>query len=158
MNKTILDPFAIGQDGARPRAGTAPLLARGLCRAWADRGYATLTEFNLKSGRRADVIAIDKTGEVLIAEIKSSVEDYRADRKWRDYVAWCDRFYFCVPAGFDTGLLPEACGVIVADAYGAEIRRQPAPRKLAAARRRVLVLRFAHAAANRLQRLNDSAP
>ncbi len=152
------DLFADGDSGASPRAGAAPKLARGLCRALADRGYATLTEFSLKSGRRADVLAVDKAGEVLIVEIKSSVEDYRADRKWRDYLAWCDRFYFCVPAGFDAGLLPEDCGLIVADGYGAEIRRQPPLRRLAAARRRALLLRFAHAAAGRLQRLLDPPP
>ncbi len=152
------DLIADGDSGAGPRAGAAPLLARGLCRALADRGYATLTEFSLKSGRRADVLALDRTGEVLIVEIKSSVEDYRADHKWRDYLAWCDRFYFCVPAGFDAGLLPEDCGLIVADGYGAEIHCQPPPRRLAAARRRALLLRFAHTAAGRLQRLVDPPP
>ncbi|MFQ5954139.1 MAG: MmcB family DNA repair protein [Kiloniellales bacterium] len=139
--------------GASPRA--AAMLTRGLCRALLDRGYAPLTEFNLKSGRRADVIAVDKAGQVLIAEIKSSVEDYRADRKWMDYLAWCDRFYFCVPAGFDTALLPDSCGLILADGYGAEFCREPQATPLAPSRRRALVLRFARTSAGRLQRLVD---
>jgi hypothetical protein len=143
---------------APPRAEATAALTRGLCRALAERGYATLTEFSLKNGRRADVIAIDRAGEVLIAEIKSSVEDFRADRKWLDYLPWCDRFYFCVPLGFDIALLPAQCGLIVADAYAAEIHREPEPTPLAAARRRALLLSFAHAAAGRLQRVVDPAP
>jgi hypothetical protein len=141
-----------------PRAEATAALTRGLCRALAARGYATLTEFSLKNGRRADIVAIGRAGEVLIAEIKSSAEDFRADRKWLDYLPWCDRFYFCVPLGFDVGLLPEDCGLIVADAYAAEIHREPAPTPLAAARRRAILLRFAHAAAARLARLLDPVP
>lgn len=103
------------------------------------------------------MIAVDKAGAILIAEVKSSAEDYRADRKWMDYLAWCDRFYFCVPAGFDTALLPNDCGLILADGYGAEFRREPEPEPapLSASRRRALMLRFARAAAGRLHRLVD---
>ena len=140
---------------APPRANAAALLTRGLCRALVDLGYAPLTEFHLGSGRRADVIAVDKAGAILIAEVKSSAEDYRADRKWMDYLAWCDRFYFCVPAGFDTALLPNDCGLILADGYGAEFRREPRATPLAAPRRRALTLRLARAAAGRLHRLVD---
>ncbi len=155
MTEPPPDLFAGGDGGAGRRAGAAPKLARGLCRALADRGYATLTEFSLKSGRRADVLAVDKEGQVLIVEIKSTVEDYRADRKWMDYLAWCDRFYFCVPAGFDTALLPNDCGLILADGYGAEFHREPEPAPRAAPRRRALMLRLARAAAGRLHRLVD---
>ncbi len=140
---------------APPRADAAALLTRGLCRALVDLGYAPLTEVHLRSGRRADVIAVDKAGAILIAEVKSSLQDYRADRKWMDYLAWCDRFYFCVPAGFDTALLPSDCGLILADGYGAEFHREPEPAPLAAPRRRALMLRLARAASGRLHRLVD---
>ena len=98
---------------------TAGLLARGLCRTLVDRGHAALREFSLPNGRRADVMAVAGNGEILIAEIKTSVPDLRADSKWPEYRPWCDRLYFCVPVGFDTGLLPDDCGLIVADGYAA---------------------------------------
>src|SRR3546814_4577372 len=65
--------------------------------------------------------------ETLIVEVKSCVADFRADRKWIEYLPYCDLFYFAVPDGFPRELLPEDCGVMVADGYGAAILR-PAPR------------------------------
>jgi len=64
---------------------TAALLARGVCRALDQLGYASLVEFPLANGRRADVVALGKGGELVIVEIKSSVADFRADQKWPDY-------------------------------------------------------------------------
>ena len=43
---------------------------------------------------RADVIALCGAGKLTIVEIKSSVADFRADRKWPDYRDFCDRFFF----------------------------------------------------------------
>lgn len=132
-------------------------IARGVCRALALRGCATLTEFTLKNGRRADVIALDGVGDIAIVEVKSSRADYMSDGKWADYLEFCDRFYFAVPVDFPQDLLPEDCGLIVADAYGAEILR-PAPNaKLHASRRRTVTLRFAQIASQRLTHLCDPA-
>src|SRR5262249_9572389 len=76
------------------------------CRHLGALGYGTLTEFPLSSGRRVDVIGLDGQGGVVIVEIKSSVEDYRGDRKWSEYLEFCDAFYFAVPEGFPQELLP----------------------------------------------------
>jgi hypothetical protein len=133
----------------------ADWLARGVCRAVEDLGYAALTEFPLGNGRRVDVIAIDGGGEALIVEIKSSIADFRADRKWIEYLPYCDLFYFAVPDGFPRELLPPDCGVMVADGYGAAILR-PAPRlAMNASRRRALTLRLAYTASQRLRRALD---
>lgn len=130
-------------------------LARGVCRAVEDLGYAALTEFPLGNGRRVDVIALGSGGETLIVEIKSCVADFRADRKWMEYLPYCDLFYFAVPDSFPLALLPEGCGLMVADAYGAAIRR-PAPRQaMNGTRRRALTLRLALTASQRLRRVID---
>ena len=42
-------------------------------------GFATLPEFTLATGRRADVIGLNDAGQIWIVEIKSSIEDYRCD-------------------------------------------------------------------------------
>jgi hypothetical protein len=100
---------------------TAQQLTRGVCRALGALGYAALAEFPLNSGRRVDVIAVNGAGETVIVEIKTSTADYRADRKWNEYLEFCDAFYFAVPAAFPLALLPADCGLMIADDYGAEI-------------------------------------
>src|SRR5215468_6113413 len=78
----------------------APFLARGACRALELLGYVSLVEFPLANGRRADILALGKTGDLVIVEIKSSVADFRADRKWATYREFADRLYFAVPNHF----------------------------------------------------------
>jgi hypothetical protein len=130
-------------------------LCRGVCRALAQRGFATLAEVPLANGRRADVLALGREGELVIVEIKSSVTDFRTDRKWGEYHAFCDRLYFAVASDFPAELIPGECGLIVADPFGAAILREAPAVPLAAARRRAMLLRFAAIAAGRLRRLND---
>jgi len=145
------------QNGAAEagRSDLARQLARGVCRSLGELGYATLTEFILRSGRRVDVMGIDPSGQVAIVEIKSSLEDYRTDGKWQEYLDFCDLFYFAVAAEFPREILPPDCGLLVADAYGAEILRDAPHLPLNAARRRAQTLRFALAAANRLGQVID---
>jgi hypothetical protein len=142
-------------DDMIPGAGAAALLARGVARVLAERGYASLLEFSLANGRRADVMALGRGGEIAIVEVKSSLADFRADRKWPDYRDFCDRLYFAVPAAFPREAIPAECGLMIADPFGAAILREPAARPLGAARRRAVTLRFALAGAQRLRRLLD---
>jgi hypothetical protein len=130
-------------------------LARGVCRALAAHGMATLTEFTFKDGHRADVIALGDDGAITVVEVKSSRRDFLSDGKWAAYRAFCDRFYFAVPAAFPRELLPEDCGLWIADAYHAERLREAPLHKLNAARRRAVTLRFAQVAGQRLLRLSD---
>ncbi len=130
-------------------------LARGVARALAQGGFATIIEMPLADGRRADIMALGRDGTLAIVEIKSSVADFRADGKWPEYGQWCDRFYFAVPEGFPLELIPLDCGLMQADAFGAAILREAPERKLLAARRRAVQLRFARLASLRLQRLID---
>jgi hypothetical protein len=133
----------------------AALLARGICRSLGQLGYASLVEFPLANGRRADILGLAKSGELIIIEIKSSVADFRSDRKWGSYRDFADRLYFAVPNEFPSLLIPEDCGLIVADPFGAAILRHGERRPLAPARRRALTLRFAIGAAGRLRRHLD---
>jgi hypothetical protein len=136
-------------------AEPAAVLGRGVCRALEQLGYASLVEFPLASGRRADVLALAKSGEFAIVEIKSSLADFRADRKWTLYRDFADRLYFAVSADFPAAVIPEECGLMVADGFGAVVVRDGSARPLAPARRRVLTVRFARIAAVRLRRQLD---
>ena len=134
---------------------TAVLLARGICRALDQLGYASLVEFPLITGRRADILGLGKSGDLLIVEIKSSVTDFRADRKWVSYRDFADRLYFAVPSHFPQGLIPEECGLMVADPFGAHLVRDGRTTPLNSNRRRAMILRFARIAAVRLRRCID---
>jgi hypothetical protein len=133
----------------------AALLGRGICRTLEQLGYVSLVEFPLANGRRADVLALGRTGELVIIEIKSSVADFRADRKWSTYRDFSDRLYFAVPNDFPRLLIPDECGLMVADSFSAAVLRDGSTTRLDAARRRALTMRFARIAAMRLRRLLD---
>ncbi len=139
----------------RPQSDAAAAITRGVRRMLAERGVRGLVEFSLANGRRADILALADDGEVTIVEVKSSIIDFKTDQKWPEYLDYCDRFFFAVDADFPVDLIPAECGLIIADAFGAEIIR-PAPlAKLAAARRKALTLKVAHIAMARLHRVED---
>src|SRR5919202_1113935 len=91
----------------RRQSPAAARVQRGVRRLFAQLGHATLPEFGLANGRRADLVALAPCGLLTIVEIKSSVADFRADRKWPDYEDFCDRFYFAVPETVPFDILPE---------------------------------------------------
>ena len=131
------------------------ILARGVTRHLQSYGFVSLQEFSPTRGLRADVMALGPRGEFWLVECKSSRVDFQTDRKWLDYLDWCDRYFWAVDDMFPTELLPEDSGLIIADGFDAEIVREGEVRRLSAARRKALMLRFATAAARRLQRWTD---
>ena len=138
----------------RPPQAAADI-GRGVARLLHSHQMATVAEVSLANGRRADLVAIASAGEIWIVEIKSSVEDFRADRKWPEYRAFCDRMFFAVAPDFPRGLLPADTGLIVADRYGGEVVRGAQEHRLPGARRKALTLRLVHTAAARLQAALD---
>jgi hypothetical protein len=134
------------------RPQTTLSVTRGAARLLADMGYAPLLEVCLPNGRRADVMALGRKGDIVICEVKSGVDDYRVDRKWPEYAPFCDAFFFAVAPEFPQGLLPEEPGLIVADGFGGAVIRQAPVLTLAPARRKALTLAFARLGAMRLMR------
>jgi len=130
-------------------------LARGVCRHLHGHGYVSIEEFVPARGLRVDVMGLGPKGEIWVIECKSSRVDFQTDSKWQGYLEWCDRYFWAVDTDFPTDLLPEETGLIIADAYDAEIIRMGPENKLAAARRKVLIQKFATHAARRLRALRD---
>lgn len=131
------------------------LLARGVSRHLASLGWVTVEELVPARGLRVDVMALGRKGEIWVVECKSSRADFMTDQKWQGYLDWCDRFFWAVDEAFPVELLPEDTGLILADAYDAEIVRMAPEAKLAPARRKAVVQTFATHAARRLQALRD---
>lgn len=130
-------------------------LARGVCRLLLRLGFAPVTEFVPTPGLRADACALGPRGEIWIVECKSGPADFRSDAKWPGYLDWCDGFLWAVGPDFPLALLPPEHGIILGDAYDAELLRPPPALPLAPARRRALALRFARTAAERLRLVLD---
>ncbi len=129
-------------------------IARGVVRMLAQHDRPALMEVTLRNSRRADVMAIGRDGTVWIVEVKSSVADYRSDAKWQEYRDFCDRFFFAVPPDFPSEIIPDDCGLIIADTYDGAIVREAPDLKLNGTRRKAVTLRFARMAADRFSRLS----
>jgi hypothetical protein len=131
------------------RPETTATVTRGAARLLTALGYAPLAEVTLPNGRRADLMALGRRGEIFIVEVKSSWEDFRVDLKWQEYRPYCDAFAFAVAPEFPRDMLPEEPGLIVADGFGGAVLREASVVALAGARRKALTLAFGRLAALR---------
>lgn len=130
-------------------------LARGVCRHLRTLDFACVEEFVPDRGLRVDVMALGPRGELWVVECKSSRADFASDAKWQGYLEFCDRYFWAVDGDFPSELLPEDTGLILADAYDAEIVRLGPESKLAGARRTALIRKLARTAAQRLHGHRD---
>ena len=153
MNGLVSRPVVVPIDGRQSQ--TALAIARGTMRLLLSLGYCCVSELPLPSGRRADLVALDASGEIWIVEIKSSIADFRADQKWQDYRMHCDRLFFATTTEVPCEIFPQDTGLIVADGFGAQIVCEAPEHKLVAATRKSMMLRIAQCAALRLQSLID---
>jgi hypothetical protein len=144
--------------------GDAVSVARGVSRLFLRNQIMVQPEVSLRNNRRADLMGVNAKGEIIIVEIKCARADLLGDQKWTEYLEFCDRYYWAVPAGFDArpfeqeAFLPERSGLIFADAYDAEIARPASLVPLAAARRKVETQRLARLAMRRLMAIADPDP
>ena len=145
--------FVPAPDGRQSE--TALKIARGTARLLRSLGFSCISELPLPSGRRADLVALNDRGEIWIVEIKSSIEDLRADQKWPDYRAHCDRLFFAFTQDLGCEIFPQDTGLIIADSYGAHLHCEAPEHRLPAPTRKLMMLRFAMTAAQRLNRLAD---
>jgi hypothetical protein len=145
---------------ARNNDGAAAV-ARGVSRLFLRNQIMVQSEVSLRNHRRADLMGVNAKGEVIIVEIKCARADLMGDQKWPEYLDYCDRYFWAVPSGFDhapiagDAFLPERTGLIVADAYDAQIIRPAALVPLAAARRKTEMQRLARLAMRRLMGIAD---
>jgi hypothetical protein len=136
-------------------------VARGVSRMLLRHDFVAMGEVPLSDGRRADLMALDSRGQIVIVEIKVSRADLLGDGKWTDYLDHCDRFFWAMPAGFDLSpldaapFLPDRAGIIVADRYDAAVLREARTVPLATPTRKKCTLAFARRAARRMILLND---
>jgi hypothetical protein len=146
----IVSPFATHPLIDGRQSDRAMLVRRGVQRLLTEMRHASLPELALASGRRADIVALTGSGAFWIVEIKTSIQDFRVDRKWPDYRLHCDRLFFATHPGVPLEIFPEECGLILSDGFGAHMLREAPEHRLAGATRKAMTLKFARAAADRL--------
>ncbi len=147
------EPLSLPLDGRQSERALA--IRRGVCRRLRAENMALIPEVTLRSGRRADLVALGADGAITIVEIKSSIKDFRADSKWQDYCLHADHFYFATGPHVPAEIFPVEAGLIIADPYGAEILRPSGCVKLPAATRKEMLIRIARTGAHRLHDLED---
>ena len=147
------DPRAWPYDGRQTEISSR--IFRNVGRLARNLGYSLISELTLPNGRRADMVCLALDATILIVEIKSSLADFRSDTKWRNYLPFCDRFYFAFPSSMNSRLMPEDAGLIIADDYGADIHREAPLQRMSSATRRAVLIRFGRCAADRMQLLVD---
>ena len=125
-------------------------IARGVMRHFSQIGLSSLSEFSPIRGLRVDIITLGMSDEIWIVECKSGQSDFKSDKKWQNYLDWCDRYFWAVDANFPINILPSDTGIIIADAYDASILRDSPLNKLSAARRKKIMNSVARLACNRL--------
>lgn len=155
MSELIRRITEMPSDGRQSQ--TALTIARGTMRLLLSHGFTCVSELPLPSGRRADLVGIGRSGEIWIVEIKSSIADFRADRKWMDYRMHCDRLFFATTVDVPCEIFPKDTGLIVADGFGGEFVCDAPEHRLPAPVRKTMTLRIAQCAALRLQSLIDPA-
>lgn len=148
-------PLALVPPLDRRQSETALAIARGTARLLRSLGFSCISELPLPSGRRTDLVALNARGDIWIVEIKSSLEDLRADHKWQDYRAHCDRLFFAFTQDLPCEIFPADTGLIVADAYGAHMHCEAPEHRLPAPTRKLMTVTFAMVAAQRINRLAD---
>ncbi|MGN7295122.1 MmcB family DNA repair protein [Rhizobium sp. SAFR-030] len=145
LNMNSNNPLIDGRQSAR-----AMMVRRGVQILFNDLRHALLPELTLANGRRADLVSVTAKGEIWIVEIKTSIEDFRVDRKWPDYRTYCDRLFFATHKDVPLEIFPQDCGLLLADGYGAHVVREAPENRLAPPARKAMTLSFARVAAQRL--------
>lgn len=98
-----------------------------VARYFTDKLHAVHFEVGLNSGGklRADVLCITMRSQITIVEVKSSVADFRSDKKWQLYLEYCDRYMFAVTDltyAKIKHLLPKGVGVFVINSVTKQLR------------------------------------
>lgn len=98
----------------------AQILKQVLAKYWTKKRWAVAFETGIvRKGRlRADVLITSMGSQIIICETKSSVADFKADKKWHQYLRYCDKFYFVMDATTYAKvkeLIPAKVGVFVVD-------------------------------------------
>lgn len=83
---------------SKSRREVTDLLTKAVTLYLVDRRYSVHQEIGVKTRRRLDILSLNYAGHIIGVEVKSCMEDYKSDQKWRTYLPYVNKLYFCFPS------------------------------------------------------------
>ena len=118
------------------------------------KGYKVLTEFALPNKKRVDIIGINLKKEIVIVEVKSNKNGVKLDKKWKNYLNYCNYFYFACSEKINFNLSKDI-GIIQNNSNKTQITKEPKYKKLPENKKNKLIFKIALSAASKFHRLID---
>lgn len=112
----------------------ADVIKRTLAKRFKKKHRAVFFEIGVNAGGklRADVMALAMNGHIVIVEVKSSVADFKTDKKMQGYVQYSNQFYLALPISvwkkIETTFVIPGAGVFVMSDEGDKVLKVKAAR------------------------------
>ena len=118
------------------------------------KGYRVLSEFELPNKKRVDIIGINLKKEIVIVEVKSNKNGIKLDKKWKNYLNYCNYFYFACSEKLNLNF-SENIGIIRNNCNKIEITKEPKYKKLPENKKNKLIFKISLSAISKFHRLID---
>ena len=119
------------------------------------KGYKVLSEFALPNKKRVDIIGINLKKEIIIVEVKSNKNGIKLDKKWKNYLNYCNYFYFACNDKLKDFNFSKNIGVIEKNSNDIKITKKSKYKKIPQKRKNTLILKIALSATSKFHRLID---
>ena len=119
------------------------------------KGYKVLSEFALPNKKRVDIIAINLKKKIIIVEVKSNKKNLKYDKKWKNYLNYCNYFYFACNDKLKDSEFSENIGIIQNNSNNIKIIRKSKYQKISENKKKQLIFKIALSAASKFHRLID---
>lgn len=102
------------------------LITRSVVGLFIKRGFSCHIEVGVLpwGKRRVDILCLNTKRHLVAIEVKQSIQDFRNDRKWTQYLPYCAQFYFAFPhdlwSNYEDEIreLPKEAGIIILESNG----------------------------------------
>ena len=119
------------------------------------KGYKVLSEFALPNKKRVDIIGINLKKKIIIVEVKSNKKNLKYDKKWRNYLNYCNYFYFACNDKLKEFVFSKNIGVIQNNSKSVKIIKKSKYKKLSENKKKELIFKIALSATSKFHRLID---
>ena len=119
------------------------------------KGYRVLSEFALPNKKRVDIIGINLKKEIIIVEVKSNKNGIKLDKKWKNYLSYCNYFYFACSDKLKKFKFSNSVGIILNNCNKIEITKKSKYKKLSEKKKNKLIFKISLSAISKFHRLID---
>ena len=119
------------------------------------KGYKVLSEFALPNKKRVDIIAINSEKKIIIVEVKSNKNGIKNDKKWKNYLNYCNYFYFACNGKLKDLNFSKNIGLIQSSSNNIKITKKSKYKKLSENKKNKLIFKIALSATSKFHRLID---